>query len=414
VSAEIIAIGSELTCGARLDTNSQWLSRQLESLGWTVQRHTTLSDSLDVLAAEIAAASERAQVVIITGGLGPTLDDITRDAMAVAFEQPLVRDEESLSQIEAIFAARGRSMPERNHRQAERPRDAAAIPNSCGTAPGILLRHRQTSDQDHPHECVLAALPGVPFEMKRMFLDHVQPAITGSGTVVERVQVRTFGLGESDVEQRLGDLTARGRNPEVGITASEAVISLSITARGCSSEQCSEMIAPIQQQILERLGTAVFATGEQDLHQFVTAELERFGNRVACVEGGSTGGLVAHWLCDHPQYERFLMDARLRCIAPEGQFTTGTSEPRENWERHFRSEVASIRESTGADFVLLTSNQWDSTSDRGVRVRHGYVAVAGPQSFEMCDVSMSGNLAIFRSRAARTALNILRLTAFRR
>jgi len=217
--AEIIAIGSELTCGSKLDTNSQWLSRELESLGWTVSRHTTLGDDMDAIVAEFRAASNRAQVVLITGGLGPTLDDITRDALGIAFEQSLIRDEESLRQIQALFLARGRVMPERNFRQADRPEKSDALPNSCGTAPGILM-----TVESQTRKCLFAAMPGVPAEMRPMYEHQVRPHLLDSGMILCRRVIRTFGYGESEAERLLGDLTARGCNPEVGITASEAVI----------------------------------------------------------------------------------------------------------------------------------------------------------------------------------------------
>ena len=186
--AEIIAIGTELTCGSKLDTNSQWLSRELESLGWTVMRHTTLADDLDLIIKELQAAAERSQAVLITGGLGPTLDDLTREAMAAAFHQPLVRDAESLQRIEAMFAARGRPMPARNVVQADRPEQATAIRNDWGTAPGILLQVPATAENSG---CLLAAMPGVPAEMRPMFEHLVRPHLLDSGIQMCRRVIRT-------------------------------------------------------------------------------------------------------------------------------------------------------------------------------------------------------------------------------
>jgi nicotinamide-nucleotide amidase len=178
----------------------------------------------------------RSQILLITGGLGPTLDDLTREALAEAFQQPLVRDAESVRRIEALFAARGRTMPERNLCQADRPESAEAIPNDCGTAPGILM---QVRSPDCDHDCLIGAMPGVPAEMKPMFLQSIRPRLPSSGLQLCRKVIRTFGYGESEAERLLRDLTARGRNPEVGITASEAVISLWISARSPSLETCA-------------------------------------------------------------------------------------------------------------------------------------------------------------------------------
>jgi len=398
--AEIIAIGSELTCGSKLDTNSQWLSRELESVGWTVARHTTLADDLVSTIAEIRAASERSSVVLITGGLGPTLDDLTREALAAAFYQPLVRDKNSVRQIEALFAARGRVMPERNYRQADRPLHADTLPNSCGTAPGILMKvARQNSTT-----CLLAAMPGVPAEMRPMFELQIRPHLLDSGVVMRRRVIRTFGYGESDAERLLGDLTARGRNPEVGITASEAVISLWITARSDSPEEAETLCNQTAALIHERLGDAVYSEDNSELHQVVADQLTAQSRTIALREGSTTGGLLALWMTESARSAQALQSAT---VSPNLAL-----EPidREAWEKAARTEAYEyFRAQPAADFVLLSSPHHDEITESGVTVRRGWVGVAAEDRFFCMDVSMSGNLAIFRQRAARTALNRLRL-----
>ena len=162
MNAELIAIGSELVCGAGLDTNSQWLSQELEARGWTVTRHTTIADDLDAMVETLQLAARRCRIVLVTGGLGPTRDDITREAMSGAFNQPLVEDETELQYITGMFARLGRPMPDRNRIQAMRPRDATPLRNNHGTAPGVLLNVASP-------KCMIAAMPGVPGEMKKMF-----------------------------------------------------------------------------------------------------------------------------------------------------------------------------------------------------------------------------------------------------
>lgn len=410
--AEIIAIGSELTCGSKLDTNSQWLSRELESLGWTVSRHTTLADDMDAIVAEFRAASTRAQVVLITGGLGPTLDDITRDALAVAFDQPLVRDPESLLQIEALFVARGRIMPERNFRQADRPEKSAAIPNSCGTAPGILMTVESAAGK-----CLIAAMPGVPAEMRPMYEHQVRPHLPGSGMVLCRRVIRTFGYGESEAERMLGDLTARGQNPEVGITASDAVISLWVTSRGASADVAESLCEETMSLIRQRLGESVYAEGNAELHEVVASLLITRHQKIALMEGSTTGGLLSLWLTESPT---------LSCVVPYAQVITNRwdallpageglalTEPEnvhlQDWAIVAEKVAVSMLANHDIDYVLLASPHEDQLTDSGVVVRRGHVAVAGRNSFQVFDASMSGNLAIFRQRAARTALNRLRL-----
>lgn len=399
-TAEIIAIGSELTCGSKLDTNSQWLSRELESLGWTVTRHTTLADDLPAIVAEFRAAAARAGVLLITGGLGPTLDDITRDALADAFEQPLVRDPESVRQIEALFAARGRSMPERNYRQADRPQSATALPNSCGTAPGILMQVSQVDGS----LCRIAAMPGVPAEMKPMFEQQVKPLLVASGTVICRKVIRTFGYGESEAERILGDLTARGRNPEVGITASEAVISLWITARSNSESEAEAQCRATSDLIRQRLGEVVYAESDAELQDVVADLLNLRRERVIILEGPTTGGLISQWLTESVHGARVVERAE---VIPD--FWPRDADP-EGWQQQIRIRLAHLQADNAQGICLMASSPFqDVVTETGIAVRRGWVVVASPGEWQCHDVSMSGNLAIFRQRAARTALNRLRL-----
>lgn len=413
--AEIIAIGSELTCGSKLDTNSQWLSRELESLGWTVTRHTTLSDDMDAIVHEFQAASGRAQVVLVTGGLGPTLDDITRDALALAFGQPLVRDAESLRQIEAMFVARGRVMPERNQRQADRPERAEAIPNTCGTAPGIRMKVQGPGSGT----CLFAAMPGVPAEMRPMYELQVRPYLLDSNMVLCRRVIRTFGYGESEAERMLGDLTARGRNPEVGITASEAVISLWVTSRAPSADIAEKMCEETLDLIRVRLGESVYAEGNSELHEVVAELLKKKNQRMALLEGSTTGGLLSLWMTENDQISEVVSHARVmtRGAHPAPGQNVGAIDEKnalDAWAESFRAVAedwftSADSEPAGSDYLLISSPFEDQILESGVSVRRGYVAVAARELFEVFDASMSGNLAIFRQRAARTALNRLRL-----
>jgi len=410
--AEIIAIGTELTCGSKLDTNSQWLSRELESLGWTVTRHTTLADEMPSIVEELRAAAQRAEVVLITGGLGPTLDDLTREAMAEAFDQQLVRDSDSLRQIEAIFTARGRTMPERNQRQADRPEHSESIPNSCGTAPGVLMRVRTVKEN---HVCFLAAMPGVPAEMKPMFEKNVRPHLLSSGMQMCRKVIRTFGYGESDAERMLGDLTARGRNPEVGITASEAVISLWITARSESAEQAHQMCEETDAVIREKLYDAVYGEGDAELHDVVGGLLQIRHQKIALIEGATTGGLLAMWMTESESLSSVVDQAMVMPGAWNGLKLPVAGSPAavqaslELWSQVAQDSVSVFFRAHSVDYILLSSPFEDEKAETGVTIRRGLVAVASRSGFETFDVSMTGNFAIFRQRAARTALNRLRL-----
>jgi nicotinamide-nucleotide amidase len=423
--AEIIAIGSELSCGSKLDTNSQWLSRELENLGWTVIRHTTLADDMSAIVCEFRAAVARARVVLITGGLGPTLDDITREALCEAFDQNLIRDSESLRTIQELFVAHGRKMPERNERQADRPEYSMALHNSCGTAPGILMRVNsvgaaldvnQNSNADS-NDCLIAVMPGVPAEMKPMFTQHVLPFLTKSGMAMRRKVIRSFGFGESAAESKLGDLTARARNPEVGITASEAVISLWVTARSRSADEAELLCNETCTLVKERLGDAVYGEGDDELYDVVAELLTRNDSSISLVEGATTGGQISMWMSESPKTASVIKSAMVipgqwdsnALRAWNLKLATVSVSSSSDWLQWATAVGNEVRLHSNADFVLLSSPFHDDRLDLGFVVRRGYVAVSTADEIQSFDVSMSGNLAIFRQRAARTALNRLRL-----
>jgi nicotinamide-nucleotide amidase len=291
--AEIIAIGSELASGQSLDTNSYWLSQQLTALGITIAFHTTLGDVLEDHLAVFENACTRADIVVMTGGLGPTQDDLTREALAQCAGVPLVEDAECLAAIAAMFARRNRVMSERNRVQALFPRGATPLPNPVGTAPGIWMQVDRAT---------VACLPGVPHEMKLMFRDQVVPRLRQSGLVnlitVHR-KINLFGKGESEIEAQAMDLTARGRVPDVGITAHDSTISFRITATAPTEEEARLLIEPTAKLIYERFGSLVVGEGSDDVPEAVAADLAAANATLATAES-CTGGVVAQMITAIP------------------------------------------------------------------------------------------------------------------
>ncbi|MGH7140742.1 MAG: CinA family nicotinamide mononucleotide deamidase-related protein [Pirellulales bacterium] len=299
--AEIISIGDELTSGQRLDTNSQWLSQRLGELGVPVRYHTTVADDLEANVAVFRHAVGRADVVISTGGLGPTADDLTREALATMLGVQLKLDPISLEHIRALFAHRKRVMPEANVVQAMFPEGSRTIPNPHGTAPGIDVI--VPPPLGRPSR--VFALPGVPAEMQEMWQTSVVSRLVEQGAgreVIRHRRIKCFGVGESDLEQMLPDLIRRGRVPPVGITVSDATITLRITASGRTPEECFSSMAPTEAVIHECLGSLVFGYEDDELPDVVIRLLAERSQTLATVEWG-TAGLIAQWLGDVPTSE---------------------------------------------------------------------------------------------------------------
>ncbi|HBE68276.1 MAG TPA: competence/damage-inducible protein A [Planctomycetaceae bacterium] len=288
---EVISIGDELSSGQRLDTNTQWLSQRLAEVGVSVLRHTTIADDLDACVAAFRNAAQSCQVIVVTGGLGPTEDDLTRQALAAAFHRELELDTDSLTKIQRMFEERGREMPASNRVQAMFPSGSAVVPNDYGTAPGIDL-------PVNDNQCRFFALPGVPAEMKQMWEQTVVSSLdafvnkTGqSAGALHFHTMKAFGIGESDVELRLPGLISRDRDPKVGITVSRATITLRIAGRADSDESFAKLIAPTVAEIENGLGDLLFGTGNDRLETVVAQHLLSQQTSVATLEIGGASFL---------------------------------------------------------------------------------------------------------------------------
>ncbi|GAA4437855.1 CinA family nicotinamide mononucleotide deamidase-related protein [Bremerella cremea] len=386
--AEILAIGDELTSGQRLDTNTQWLSQQLETLGIEVLFHTTVGDDLEANIQVFKTALSRANLVIATGGLGPTDDDLTRQALANATSTRLKLDADSLEHIQRRFSMRGREMPPKNQIQAMFPEGSRVIFNPNGTAPGIDLDYSVGM-----HHSRFIALPGVPAEMKEMWTATVAPSLAGQGTakkVIRHHVVKCFGVGESHMEALLPDLIKRGREPRVGITVHQATISLRITATGTEAAQCEAAIADTVKQIHAAVGDLVFGEGEEELQDVIVRDLLAQGKKVATVES-STSGLLAFWLGAVDDQRKAFVGGH---IQPPSELTT-----RESVEK----AAAAIRQQTGADYGLAlgTFCEADSSDDY-------FVALASADGVESKASGLAGHPEIWGPRMAKQGLDLLR------
>ncbi len=298
MDAEIIAIGTELLLGQSVDTNSSWLARNLARLGFNVFRLGAVGDNERRLAEAIQLALSRSEVVLTTGGLGPTVDDVTRKAVARALQKPLVFHEELAKALEARFKARGLEYAPSNLTQAFLPQGATLVPNPGGTAPGFWCK----SGKGH-----LACLPGVPSEMKSMFEATVEPALRAldpRGTVILSRVYRTTGLAESLLNEKILDLFEGSENPTVAVLAHAEGVDIRLTARADGSEAAVALLDALGKRMTERLPQHIYGW-DQDVMETIVGRLLATRNlTLACAES-LTGGLVAQRLTQVPGATRY-------------------------------------------------------------------------------------------------------------
>ncbi len=407
--AWVISIGTELTLGQSVDTNAAWLAEQLAGQGVRCERHVTVPDDLAAIRDTLRQAAGACDLIIATGGLGPTVDDLTREGLAEAAGVRLETDAASVEQIRAFFARRGREMPERNKVQARVPQGGRPIENTCGTAPGILMELNGTP-------CY--ALPGVPFEMKTMFTRDVLPHIraAAAGRVLRQRRLSCFGLGESDIGERLRDLMAPGRNPTIGTTAELGVIGVRINASGESAEAAEALLDEAEAEVRARLGTVVFGREADTLASVVGTQLAARRATLSTAES-CTGGLIAKMLTDVPGSSEYFVGGvvayanelkqRLLGVPAEMLATVGAvSEP---VARAMAEGARGAFSSTYALAVTGIAGPAGGTPDKPVGLV--FFGLATPTGVSAHEARFGGDAPrdVIRQRAARTALNLLRL-----
>ena len=292
MQAEIISIGTELLLGAIVDTNAAYISRQLAEIGVDLYHRLTVGDNEERIARCIEEALQRADVVICSGGLGPTVDDVTRQAVARATGRELVLDEEMLGWIEERFRGWGHPMSDNNRRQALKPQGAIAIENPVGTAPIFIV-------QDQRGDVIV--LPGVPHEMEHLMEHQVIPYLKrklGHQEVIKVRVLRTVGIGESQVDSRIGDLM-ESENPTVGLAAHPGQTDVRIVAKAASEEEANRLIAEMEEQVRQRLGEVIYGVGEETVAEVVARMLAERELTLGTVECG-VDGIVSRRIFDAP------------------------------------------------------------------------------------------------------------------
>ena len=406
IKASIVSVGNEILSGQTLDTNAAHLSARLLSIGVPVVSSYAVGDDIERIVRVFGLASADADVVLATGGLGPTDDDLTRQAFAKFLGVKLELRNELLERIQKFFVGRGRQMAETNKIQAYIPVGAKALAN-IGTAPGIMAESEGK---------LFFALPGVPMEAKRMFEESVLPELErfvgGQAVVVNKL--KCFGVGESTIAELLGTMMQRGRNPLINCTASSGIITLHIIATAEDKEKAGQMVEKDEKLLQNTLGELIYGVGDQSLAQVVGEKLARQGKTIAVAES-CTGGLLAKLLTDNPGSSKYFtygwitysneakiseLDVPAELIREYGAVS----------EQVARAMAIGARKKAGTDYaVSITGIAGPSGGTEQKPVGLVYISVDSENGCDTKHCFFYHGRQFIRLRAAQTVLNILRL-----
>ena len=407
--AEVLAVGTELLLGQITNSNAAWIGEQLALAGVDCHHHTVVGDNHDRMVAAIRACLARSDALIVSGGLGPTQDDITREAIAEVMNVELVRDEQIVERIRKMFASRNREMPESNARQADVPRKATVIEQKLGTAPGLICPVGNK---------VIYAVPGVPYEMEEMLTRAVLPDLRRraveageeEATIRSRV-LRTWGLSESAVAEMVGPrveaLEGAGRVTLAFLASGIEGIKVRITAKAPDEAAATAALDAEERELRSLLGQAVFGVDEQGIEDVVGRLLEDRGWTVGVAES-VTGGMVASRLVDVPGSSGWFKggvvayDSEVKfgvLGVPRGPVVTGEAA---------EAMAAGVAKLLGADVGLATSGVAGPDKQEGVEVGTVFVGIYLDGATHSVELHLPGDRARVRSLGTISALDALR------
>ena len=406
LTAEIIAIGSELLAPDRTDTNSLWLTEQLNQLGIEVKLKTIVGDDDARLEEAIRDAVRRTKVIITTGGLGPTEDDITRKITARALGRRLLLDEGVLAEIKRRFQGFGVAMPERNSRQAMVIENAEVLPNPNGTAPGMFIDHEGTA---------IVLLPGPPREMKPMFDNHVRSKLESrAGKIrVLRRMLRVAGLGESAVDEKIAPVYTQYENPQTTILFNQSEIEIHLTARGRTDAEVNALLDKVVLEIEEKLGDSIFSFNGEKMEEVVGLKLSLGGYTLAVAES-CTGGLLAQRITEVPGSSKYFIEGVVT-YANEAKTRLLGVEPILLLEHGAVSAPVAeamadgVRQRAGTDFGLaITGVAGPGGGTEEKPVGTVFIALSSESGTEHRRFKLPGDRNLIRWRASQAAMEMLR------
>ena len=404
-TAQIVVVGSEFFSRDKRDTNSIWLTEELEKRGVRVLEKSIVADDLQTLTRVIAQGLESTDLVISTGGLGPTEDDRTRQAASNALGRELLYRPEIANELEKRFARRGRKMANNNRSQAYIPKGSWIVPNETGTAPGFLCQVERGS---------FLALPGPPREMKgmfKLFLDHKKDEF-GPNQVLVRQMLRVTGLGESDMDGKIADLYKELSNPEVTINFTPRNLEIHLTTRAADETEAIELSAPLVRSIKERLDGYLFSDDDRDLADVVVGQLKDAGLTLAVAES-VTGGHFAHRVCSISGASQIFLGGVVSYTDKAKTALLGVDpETLEKYsavsEQTAMKMVEGIKTITGADLCLACTGYAGPTGGTDENpVGTVYVAFTTPEKTSVRRLSLPGSRNLMRSRTTQAMLYML-------
>jgi nicotinamide-nucleotide amidase len=400
--AEILSIGTELLLGQIVDTNANFLAQQLPALGVDLYYVSQIGDNLQRLSAAFKQALNRSDLIITSGGLGPTEDDLTREAIADVFGERLEVQPDLETELRGFFQRRGRTMPARNVKQATLIPSANYLPNPVGTAPGWWV------ERDGK---IIASMPGVPYEMHKMWEEQVQPRlarlITG-GVIVSRT-LKLVGIGESHAEEAVGDLT-RSTNPTLATYAKSDGIHLRLTAKATTQQEADRLLDEFQPRVRSRVDEWLYGT-ESDSFPAVVGAILRERNLKLAVAESATGGQLASLITEAPGASDYFV-AGYVAYSAQAKRALGVSE--DILKTHgtiaqetTRALAAAAREAAGADVAVATTGNAgpDASEDKPVGLLHMVVDIRGRQVCQ--ETQYSTTRTEYKRRGALEALYLL-------
>lgn len=402
MNATIIAVGSEMLTPARTDTNSLYLTDQLNALGVEVVEKYIVGDERVRLANLLAPALDRSELVILTGGLGPTEDDITREAVATALGRGLVFSQEACRAIEARFRKLKRAMAEVNRRQAYLVDGAEMLPNDRGTAPGQWVRFENRD---------VILLPGPPHEMRAMFESLCLPKLQSAlpPMVIRTRFYRIAGMGESDVDQLLAPVYSRYTNPVTTILAAPSDIQIHLRCRCQTEDEAESLLVEVGGQLEPLLGDRLYSCNGESLEECVEAILVKRGETVAVAES-CTGGLLGERLTKVPGCSSCFVGGFLTYSVEAKHKLLGVEEGLNPVSEEAARQMAEgARDRLGSTWAISITGEAGPDSATGEPVGTIIVGVAGPERTEVKRFHHFGDRARIRTMAAQSALDMLRM-----